>query len=406
MAGNSIPAFMQKLIEEKVKINFSPLVLAAFTASIIIFLLCPFKLLQFICLGLFSVILFSFFWALVLKSNIKIERNTKALKLACKEKSEITFTIKNFSPLTAHVCYYFDSVPYFYIFDEGNKGVTALRPHEIKKITYKVTSQERGLFHAGPVRIRTSDPLGLFMIDTEIPCPLEITVRPARIKLITEVIPGFPQGNLKINNPCYEDITMRRSIREYMNGDEQKRINWRASAKFDSLYTNQYEASFDAPFFVFLNLAKEDYDLHNRGYYTEKAIEIAASIVEKSRVMRQQCGFAAYGTGFPYLPPGQNQADYILDLLSLIKCEDGKLSYSPSKKFLPQLPAGCLFFEIGPEEVEKYFLKVESNQENINTSNVGIMKKINLGSKLEHKAVSEEDIEKLSVKNTEGAFHE
>ena len=377
MAEVHLAGAVQNYVQEKFQLKFSPLLFTVFIANIIFFLICPFKLLQFLCLGIIGVILLSFFYAIVLKSNIQIERNTSALKLACKEKSEITFTIKNYSPLTAHVCYFFDSVPYFYVFNEGNKGVTALRPHEIKRITYKVTSQERGLFHAGPVRIRTSDPLGLFLIDMEVSCPLEITVRPARIKLITEVVPGFPQGNLKINNPCYEDITMRRSIRDYMNGDELKRINWRASARFASLYTNQYENSFDAPLFVFLNLAEEDYDLHNRRYYSEKAIEIAASIIEKARVLRQRCGFAAYGTGFPYLPPRQNQSDSILDLLSLIKCEKGKLDYDPQKKFSHQLPTGTLLFIVGPREVENYFLKVGANQENINTTNVGIMRKVN-----------------------------
>ena len=375
MAEKNLSAVISKRLQEKLNLKVSPLVIFTIIFCIFLFLITPFRILQFICLTVFAVLVLSFMYALVLRSNIQVERNTSALKFACKEKSEIEFTIKNFSPLTAHVCYFFDSVPYFYIFDDGNKGVTLLRPHEIKKITYRVTSQNRGLYHAGPVRIRTSDPLGLFLIDMEIPCPLEITVRPARIKLITEVVPGFPQGNLKIRNPVYEDITMRRSIRAYINGDELKRINWRASAKFDSLFTNQYEDSFDAPFFVFLNLAEEDYDLHNRGYYSEKAIEIAASIIEKSRFMRQRCGFAAYGSGFPYLPPRQNQADCILDLLSLISMEKGKLDYEPEKKFAHQLPSGTLIFVVGPREVEKYFSKVEADKENINTTNVGIMRK-------------------------------
>ena len=375
MADKYLTGAIANVLKSKFNIRCSPLVLTTLIGTFIFFLLVPFKLIQFICLSIFAILLISFLYAIVLKSNIQVERNTSSLKLACKEKSEISFTIRNLSPLTAHICYFFDSVPYFYIYNDGNKGVTSLRPHEIRKITYKVSSQNRGLFHAGPVRIRTSDPLGLFQIDMEIACPLEITVRPARIKLITEVFPGFPQGNLKIKNPCYEDITMRRSIRSYMNGDELKRINWRASAKFGSLYTNQYEDSFDAPFFVFLNLAEEDYDLHNRSYHSEKAIEIAASIVEKSRVMRQRCGFAAYGTDFPYLPPRQNQADYILDLLSVIKCVKGKLEYEPEKKFSHQLPPGTLLFVVGPKEVETYFVKVESNLENINTTNTGIIRK-------------------------------
>lgn len=356
-------------------IKVSPLIYVASAISLLFFLVSPYRLLQFVCLSVLFVFLISFLYALVLSRTIKIERNTNELKLACKEKSEITLTIKNYSMLTAHVLYFFDEIPYFYIFNEGNKGVIYLRPHELKKIVYTITSQDRGLFHGGPVRIRTSDPLGLFLINVEVPAPIEITVRPARIKLITNTIPGFPQGNLKINNPCYEDITMRRSIREYQNGDEQKRINWRTSAKFDSLYTNQYEDSFDAPFFVFLNLAEDDYDLHNRHYHSEKAIEIAACIIEKSRVLRQRCGFAAYGTGFPYLPPRQNQADCILDLLSVIKMEPGKVEYDPVKKFTHQLPAGTLVFVIGPREVESYFLKVEANKENINTVNTGIMRK-------------------------------
>ena len=356
-------------------IKVSPLVYVASALSLLFFLVSPYRILQFVCLSILFVFLISFLYALVLSKTIRIERITEKLKLACKEKSEISFTIKNYSPLTAHVLYFFDEVPYFYIFNEGNKGVTSLRPHEIKKVTYNVSAQNRGLYHGGPVRIRTSDPLGLFLINIEIPAPIEITVRPARIKLITNVVPGFPQGNLKVNNLCYEDITMRRSIREYKNGDEQKRINWRASAKFDALYTNQYEDSFDAPFFVFLNLAEEDYDLHNRGYYSEKAIEITACIIEKSRVLRQRCCFAAYGTNFPYLPPRQNQADSILDILSVIKLESGKLNYDPLKKFTHQLPTGTLVFVVGPSEVESYFLKVEANKENINTENTGIMKK-------------------------------
>ena len=234
-------------------VKVSPLVYVSAGLSLIFFLVSPFKLLQFVCLGILFVFLLSFLYSLILSRSIKIERNTEKLKLACKEHSEISFTIKNFSRLTAFVCYFFDEIPYFQIFDNGNKGITMLRPKEIKKLTYEVTSRDRGLFHAGPVRIRTSDPLGLFLIDMEVPAPLEITVRPARIKLITEVMPGLPQGNLKIKNPCYEDITMRRSIREYINGDELKRINWRASAKFGELFTNQYEDSYDAPFFVLIS---------------------------------------------------------------------------------------------------------------------------------------------------------
>ncbi len=338
------------------------------------FLFCPFRILQFILLSILGILLLSFFYALMLYKKIKIERNVSEVKLSCGETAEISFTIKNFSRLTAHLCYFFDEIPYVYVFEDANQIITSLKGRELKYVTYKIKARERGIYHAGPVKVKTGDPLGLFQIDMEVPADLKIVVRPARIKLTTETQPGFPQGNLKINNPVYEDVTMRRSIREYKNGDEQKRINWRASAKFGTLFTNQFENSYNSPFFIFLNIAKEDYELHSRNYNIEKAIEIAASIAEKAIFYRQRCGFSAFAEGYPFLRPTPNSALTILDILSVIKPIDGKCGYDPYMKFKNQLPAGTLFFEIGPKEVEEYFLKLAADK-HINTKNIGALKK-------------------------------
>ncbi|MCR4578775.1 MAG: DUF58 domain-containing protein [Treponema sp.] len=356
-------------------VKTSSLVPAALVISAAFTLIIPFRLIQFIGYSIFILICLTFIYAKILAKKIKVDRPVSELKLACKEHVIINFTIKNYSIFPAFICYYSDTAPYLYIFHNENSGIITLRPHEARQIKYKISTQDRGLYPVGPVKIHTSDPLGLFQIELELPCELKITVRPARIKLSTLTYPGFPQGALKIHNPIYEDITMRRSVREYVNGDEVKRINWRLSAKFDRLFTNQYEESYDAPFFVFLNLAEEDYDFRNRSYHSEKAIEIAASIVEASRVKKQRCGFAAYGSDFPYLKPAANQADVILDLLSLIKTVPGKLPYNPEAKFRHQLPAGTMLFVIGPREVENYFLKIEADKEELDTHKLKIERK-------------------------------
>lgn len=350
---------------------------AFFISFIFLTLILPYKAGQIITLTAAFIVAISYLYSLYIKKSIKIVRNTDDLKLACKEKAEISFTIKNFSRLPVFTIYFLDNAPFFYVYGGENKGLIALRPYEVKKVSYYVSMQDRGEYVIGPVNIKTSDPLGLFPINLDIESKINVMVRPARIKLITETAPGFPQGHLKIQNICYEDITMRRSIREYKNGDEQKRINWRASARFGQLFTNQYEASYDVPFFVFLNLAEDDYDLNDLHYYTEKAIEIAACIVERSRYLRQQIGFAAYGSGFPYLRPKANQADAILDILSTIKIEPGNLKYNPEIQYKNQLQAGTLIFVIGPAEVRKYFSMVEAEKQNINTENVGIMRVTN-----------------------------
>lgn len=349
------------------------------TLCCFITLFIPVKLIQFISISIISIIGISFLYSKTLQKNIKVERRIHKLKIACREKVETSVVVKNYSKLPALICYIFDDAPYLLVYNNKNCDVVTLRPGEIKNFTYTFSAQQRGLFHAGPVKIRTSDPLGLFSFEQEIEDILDITVRPSRIKLITLPSPGLPQGNLKINNPIFEDVSERRTIRKYINGDEQRRINWQITAKQGDLYTNVFENSYETSFFVFLNLAEDEYELHSLYYDTEKAIEIAACIVEKARELRQRVGFAAYGTDFPYLKPAINQYDLILDLLSIIKTEKGKLNYDPYKFYKPQLPNGVIFFTVGPEEVRNYFSKVEANHEEITSENIGAHRRNTIG---------------------------
>lgn len=355
----------------KIKKSFVFVVLVLFLITLVV----PSRICQFFAYTAIFIFLASFIYAFDLSKKITVERPFKELKTACNEKIEISFNIKNNSRFTAHLLYYRDTVPYFYIFGNKHENVITLHKRENKKVTYTIKADTRGEFIISPVVIETSDPLNLFSFKKEYPVEMKLIVRPARIKLITATEPGIPQGEIKIQNICYEDTTLRKSIREYKNGDEQKRINWRMSAKYSKLFTNQYENSYDAPFFVFLNLAEDDYDLKNRTYYTEKAIEIAASIVEKSKLYRQNVGFAAYAQGFPYLKPAKNQVNKILDMLAVIKPEPGKLSYNPFIKYTDELPAGTLIFSIDEKVVREYFVKVEADKENINSKNIGAMKK-------------------------------
>ena len=347
-----------------------------FNIALFAILFLPYKFIQAIAISVILIFALSYLWASQLDKHLSAERAVKEIKTVSFEKLTISFTIKNKSRFPDLLCYVLDNVPFLHVFDKKNERLFRLGGHEQKSFFYEVNAMNRGLYTAGPLLIKTTDPLGLFEVIKEIECTQRILVRPARIQLKTIPIPGLPQGNIKINNPIYEDITMRRAIREYKDGDELKRINWRASAKFGGLFTNEYENTFDAPFFVFLNLAKDDYPLHLRHEKGEKAIEIAASIINIASRLKQRCGFAAYGSGFPFITPGQNQAECILDILALIQMEDGKLEYDPMTKLKQELSSGTLLFIIGPKEVDLYNDKIAAKQYGITTKSLGIMKEV------------------------------
>ena len=343
---------------------------------LLIFFIIPYRLVQIICLTVIFTVILSLVYALTVSKKLEIERNLMTMRLHSGEQAEISFSIMNYSRLPIFVCYVYDDVSYIYVYDNKNRNLILLRPKEIKKINYRIHVQQRGEFYAGPVTVKFSDPLNLFEVTKEIDTKLKLYVRPAKITLITEPLPGLPQGNISIKNICYEDVTMRRSLREYKNGDELKRINWRASAKYGSLFTNEYQDTFDVPFFVFVNLAEDDYRFDRRPLLIERALELAAHIVERAAILKQRCGFAAYGTGFPYLKPANNQTDFILDIISTIQMEKGKLDYNPEERFKSQLPFGTQLFVIGPAEVDFYNDKAAAEKTDMSTDNLGITRSI------------------------------
>lgn len=354
----------------------NPSVKISLILSTLVFLFAPVKFVQMIVLAIIFFIIASYLYVKLVAEKITVERSLSAVKLANHEQFDITFSVKNYSRLPVFACFVSDDSSVMYVYNKGNSFLCTLRPREIKTFQYRILAQERGEFFVGPVTIKFSDPFSLFNVTCIIESKLKVIVRPARVKLGVELFPGLPQGDLKINNICYEDITMRKSLREYKPGDELKRINWRASAKFNQLFTNEYMDTFDVPVFVFVNLAADDYDLHLRKYKGERALEIAAAIVERISQLHLSCGFAAYGSGFPYLKPAQNQADAILDILSTIKMEDGKLNYNPEETLKAQLPFGTLLYVIGPKEVVLYDDMESANKTDINTTNLNVVRKL------------------------------
>lgn len=344
--------------------------------SLIAFLFIPVKFVQMVVLAVIFFILSSFLYVKIIAEKLTVDRTLTTVKLANHEQFDISLVLKNYSRFPVFACFVSDDCGSMYVYGKSNIFLCTLHSREIKTFQYRILAQERGEFFIGPVTLKFSDPFNLFTVTNVVESKVKIIVRPARVKVGLELFPGLPQGNIKINNLCYEDITMRKSIREYKPGDELKRINWRASAKFNELFTNEYLDTYDVPVFVFLNLAKEDYDLHLRRYKGETALEIAAAIVEQIARKHLSCGFAAYGTDFPYLKPAQNQADFILDILSTIQMEEGKLNYNPEETLKNQLPFGTLLYVIGPKEVVRFEDMESANRADINTSNLNVVRKL------------------------------
>lgn len=121
---------------------------------------------------------------------------------------------------------------------------TFLMPGQFKVITYEFTPTKRGEYHFGNVLVYLSS--ALFLIKRKIELPLEQTVQvfPSILQMKQFELKVFHQqtqvqGIKKIrrigNNNEFEQI------KNYVQGDDLRTLNWKATSKRNELMTNQYQ---------------------------------------------------------------------------------------------------------------------------------------------------------------------
>lgn len=156
--------------------------------------------------------------------------------------------------------------------------LSPLAPGEDVAAVYALPSDRRGRLAVGPLEVRVCDPFGLAGLSTAGAPMTTLTIWPA----IEEVLPpsslaghrhdaGDPSGLAVSGEELY-------GLRPYVDGDDLRRVHWRASAKRDELVVRQDERPGQGQVTVILDV--------RLGVYPddtfERAVSAAASIVVSS----------------------------------------------------------------------------------------------------------------------------
>lgn len=252
----------------------------------------PYRILQFISLLYLLMLGASYAYSRIIAACLTVHRLEPVMRAHRFEPMEIVLTVGNSSPLP---------LPYVTVIDirgplfsrESGKFIIRLRSWEKKVLSYRIESQMRGEYLVGPVVLIGSDPLGMF--------PWRITRRETgRLIVYPEVLPvvkpirtGLPAGNLRVENRVYEDVTRYRSLREYVPGDDVRRISWKASAKTGRLHSMEYLPALFSPMLILMNMNGEDFPLRFRSHWVERSAVTAASLVIQSVSLGQEVGLVA-----------------------------------------------------------------------------------------------------------------
>jgi len=111
-------------------------------------------------------------------------------------------------------------------------------------IAYLITCRRRGRYQLGPARLQFTDPFGLTKILTTIPDTDELVVYPEVEDLSAQPVAAFGAGSGESPyNRIFRGGQEFYGMREYMTGDDLRRIHWPSTARTGHLMIRQEEVA-------------------------------------------------------------------------------------------------------------------------------------------------------------------
>ena len=297
----------------------------------VFFIFTPWRPVQFLCLFFIFLVLFSRLYSEYLIRHLCVLRGDAEIRGFRYEWIDVELAVENTGLLPAFMLALGDSPGMVAVF-RGHKCLSSLPGKRRRILRWQGYGSNRGLFILGPAQVRGSDPLGLFPFTLVAKETSRLFVYPAPGFISLKPPAGIPLGVLISTNPFNEDLTRRRSLREYTSGDELRRINWKASARMaatdsSGLMVNEYEASLSYPLVVFLNVDPAEYPAKNRETHLERVIEAAASLCTMVSRERQALGLILHSSAAEIgevISPSAFTLIPILERLAVLKRRDIK----------------------------------------------------------------------------------
>ncbi|WP_430788480.1 DUF58 domain-containing protein [Virgibacillus flavescens] len=168
------------------------------------------------------------------------------------------------------------------------------------RLSYQIAEIPRGEHQLFAIRFKTADLFGFIkkehvykVFDNLIAYPKEHQVH------ITEKINSFEQGSISAPNQSLKNTNIASGIREYMPGDKFSWIDWKQTARKNTVMTKEFEQEKSTDTMLIL----DGYHHHNLNVLAfEAAIEMALSLMETIRKQSSQIGFLSIGEKNVFFP--------------------------------------------------------------------------------------------------------
>ena len=204
--------------------------------------------------------------------------------------------------------------------------LTGRRVTEVRDV---IRFARRGFYHLGPLTVYGNDPFGLCYLARTFKAEHDVIVYPRPLPIPDLVLKGMRgRQNTEIRpvGRAGESADFH-GIRPYVQGDDLRRVHWKATAHTGKLAIKEFEYRFTGAVQVVLDLQHGVHAGAREFSTLESAITLAASVLDHVIGMGNQAGLFATGKQLVSLAQesGQRQLHRALETLALAK-DDGTIS--------------------------------------------------------------------------------
>ncbi|MCL2049511.1 MAG: DUF58 domain-containing protein [Defluviitaleaceae bacterium] len=273
------------------------------------------------------------------KANLQVRRaaNDKLYFLA---ENELTIYVRNNSWAALDVEVRDEAVRHF---DTVAHSKALLIPNgEQEQFSYTLIAQKRGCFEFKHVYIRYRGVLGLCVKYAKFLCPIEFKVYPnvkdlSKYRLMLQNHRLLPIGDRSIKN--YGMGSDFESLRPYVDGDDYRRINWRATSRENKLIVNQFQIERNQPVYILLDISRPM--SYSVGGYKKLDYAINAALILSDIVTQNgdKAGLMVFDSQVrAHIAPGQGAAHktHIMDTLYTVEDNRSTADYGGAFQALCQ----------------------------------------------------------------------
>ena len=221
--------------------------------------------------------------------RLSIHRNLSSARVYQGSRVSASLTVENEGASTAPFLLIEDALPSS-LGKAARLVVTGIPPGSKQTVSYSVVARYRGRYTIGPLSIYIIDPFGLARVRIQNPSRTELIVYPEveDLEPWTLGLQGAGAGESTVrylHRSAAEFYTMR----EYVRGDDLRRIHWPSVARTGQLMIRQDESTRRSTATLFLDNRSAALGTNGAPGF-ERAVSVAASI---GRVLIQE-GFAIH----------------------------------------------------------------------------------------------------------------